>query len=381
MNKVYFPNLNGLRFIAALLVIVHHIEQFKDLLGFKNYWHNPFVAGVGKLGVTLFFVLSGFLITYLLLTEKHETKTISIKDFYIRRILRIWPLYYLVIGLSFFVFSKIPFLEISDWSTFLFDRIALKLFLFVVFLPNLALITFPPVPFASQSWSVGVEEQFYLIWPILMKKAKNKEFILYFVIVSYLIIYLIGFPLLKQFYWSNYMQVIKDFVHFLSIDCMAIGGLFALYLFKKNKILKFLYNKYIQITTLVSLIILIGLGVGIPYVHFEVYAILFGIVILNLASNPKSVLNLEYKPLHYLGKISYGIYMYHPLGIIIALKGLNILGTRSVLLQYFFCILITTLIASLSYHFLESYFIKKKVLFSKILSGDTSANERLKKII
>ena len=92
MKKIYFPNLNGLRFIAAFMVIVHHVEQFKSLFGLENVFHeSPFISIVGKLGVVLFFVLSGFLITYLLLVEEEVTGTISIKSFYIRRFLRIWP--------------------------------------------------------------------------------------------------------------------------------------------------------------------------------------------------------------------------------------------------------------------------------------------------
>ena len=370
MNKVYFPNLNGLRFIAALLVIIHHVEQFKSLLGYENHKPNVIVNGIGKLGVILFFVLSGFLITYLLLAEEEETKTISVKDFYIRRILRIWPLYYLVIVLSFFIFSRISFLEISHWSALLFERFSLKLILFIVFLPNLALITFPPVPYASQAWSVGVEEQFYFLWPVLMKKVKNKAFVLYSVIISYLFIFLVGFPILKLFYWSNYIQVVKEFMHFCNIDCMAIGGVFALYLFKKNKILAFFYHKYVQLFTLIAVIGLIISGYSIPYVYVEIMAVLFGVIILNLASNLNCIMKLEYRPINYLGKISYGLYMFHPLGIIISLKVLNHMGTRNIILQYFFCILLTTVIAGISYHFFESYFIRKKAQFSKILSGD-----------
>ena len=71
-QKIYFPNLNGLRFIAAFLVIIHHIEQIKSLSKIENYWETiPFIGIIGKLGVVLFFVLSGFLITYLLLAEEH----------------------------------------------------------------------------------------------------------------------------------------------------------------------------------------------------------------------------------------------------------------------------------------------------------------------
>ena len=82
MKKVYFPSFNGIRFIAALSVIIYHIEQTKMMYKFDNYFDIPFMHIMGKLGVILFFVLSGFLITYLLMQERKETNTISIKDFY-----------------------------------------------------------------------------------------------------------------------------------------------------------------------------------------------------------------------------------------------------------------------------------------------------------
>ncbi|MBL0102606.1 MAG: acyltransferase [Bacteroidetes bacterium] len=98
-NKIHFPGLNGLRFIAAFLVLVHHNERIKLRLGLENFWESQFIIVVGKLGVILFFVLSGFLITYLLLKEEKKTGSIHVKQFYIRRILRIWPLYFLIMGL------------------------------------------------------------------------------------------------------------------------------------------------------------------------------------------------------------------------------------------------------------------------------------------
>lgn len=102
-DKVYFPNLNGLRFFAAFIVLLGHQEQMKSYyLEMDPYLlvKNP---DSGQLGVILFFALSGFLITYLLLMEEAKTKTVSVKDFYIRRVLRIWPLYYFLILLVFFV--------------------------------------------------------------------------------------------------------------------------------------------------------------------------------------------------------------------------------------------------------------------------------------
>ncbi len=98
--KVYFKNLDGLRFIAALLVLIHHAEFFKqDAVEGVSAVYYEYTKHFGLLGVNLFFVLSGFLISYLLMEEQRRTNTINIKNFYIRRILRIWPLYFFY-GLS-----------------------------------------------------------------------------------------------------------------------------------------------------------------------------------------------------------------------------------------------------------------------------------------
>ena len=79
MSKfLHFPNLNALRAIAAFLVLIHHIEQFKNVFNLDNYWNIPFIQVIGKLGVVLFFVLSGFLITYLLMNEEKNTNKINI---------------------------------------------------------------------------------------------------------------------------------------------------------------------------------------------------------------------------------------------------------------------------------------------------------------
>lgn len=108
-QKFIFPNLNAIRFIAAFFVIIHHTEQFKELFHINNVFNIPFVYAVGKLGVILFFTLSGFLITYLLLRERENRKKINIKNFYMRRVLRIWPLYYLIVVLSFLLFLSSVF--------------------------------------------------------------------------------------------------------------------------------------------------------------------------------------------------------------------------------------------------------------------------------
>jgi peptidoglycan/LPS O-acetylase OafA/YrhL len=120
------------------------------------------------------------------------------------------------------------------------------------------------------------------------------------------------------------------------------------------------------------LLILIGYGITVPYIHYEFYAVLFGILILNLAANKNTLISLENKAFHYLGKISYGLYMYHMLGIVIAFKGLKALGINNIVLLYLASMLLTVIISGLSYSCFERFFIKKKIRFSKVISGDNS---------
>ncbi|AFM03732.1 putative acyltransferase [Bernardetia litoralis DSM 6794] len=360
-NRVFFPNLDGLRFIAALMVLMPHIEQIKSLLNLE-YSYKFYPVEFGKLGVALFFVLSGYLITYLLLVEEDIYKNISIKKFYLRRIFRIWPLYYLVVLLSFFVFPHISFLDIGMYNEQnLSDK---NIILYLLFLPNIAI----GVPFISQTWSIGVEEQFYLIWPVLMKYIKNKYILFISVFLAYFAILL----LLEKF--SIYPKI-QALLYWFKIDCMAIGGFFALLLFNKSNLLLLLYSKSVQIITYCLILGLLITKTFIQIIHFEVFSILFGIVILNLSSNEKTILNIEGKLINYLGRISYGIYMYHVIAIVIVLKLLVFLNISNILLQYLLSIILTIVISSISYTFFEKYFINIKRKFSRVTSGeDTKKN-------
>ena len=99
--KIFFKGLNELRAIAALAVLFHHVELFKNKEGFSsllNFKYSSYlISHIGRNGVNLFFVLSGFLITFLLLQEKENNSTIMLKKFFLRRIFRIWPLYYFIL--------------------------------------------------------------------------------------------------------------------------------------------------------------------------------------------------------------------------------------------------------------------------------------------
>lgn len=368
---IYFPGLNGLRFIAAFLVLIHHNEHIKQRFQMPNFWDVPFIEVIGKLGVILFFVLSGFLITYLLLKEEETAGTIAVKKFYIRRVLRIWPLYYFLLALGFFVFPYLNFTQFPNNYNNLFSAHSSNLILFLFLMPNVAYILNGAIPFISQMWSVGVEEQFYFQWPLLMKRNKNKEKLLFSIILFYIGIKFGCFALNKYFLSSNGLKIFLSFWEIFNIDCMAIGGLFALYYFRRDhKILNFFYSKFTQWIVLLSLIILIAFGIHIPYIHFEFYAILFGVLILNLATNPNVILKLEYKPLDYLGKISYGIYMLHPFAIFVSIKLLKLFLIDNFFIETGTAIFLTIAIAAISYEFLEKKFIKKKLAYSMIVSGD-----------
>ena len=106
--KIYFNNLNGIRFLLAFMVIILHTAAIKQHNGLPNYLSDaPYLYVAGEIAVSLFFTLSGFLITYYLLIEKQKTNTIRLKLFYFKRILIIWPLYFLAIILYWLIIPNL----------------------------------------------------------------------------------------------------------------------------------------------------------------------------------------------------------------------------------------------------------------------------------
>ena len=372
-SSVYFENLNAIRFIAASLVVFHHIEQFKAIFGLPNFWNNEVVFIIGKLGVILFFVLSGFLISYLLYKEKELTNTIGIKNFYVRRILRIWPLYFLIILLALFLFPHIDFFSIPGVTKeMVFQNLTFKLLLYVFFLPNLVLNIYGTIPFASPTWSIGAEEQFYLIWPVLNKYFKNKYVLIFSVILIYRLIkrYMLYLPN------SDFTIIFKGFWQSTPIQCMAIGGFFALIVYDtkskfSNKLKHILYSKLLQWSVLILTVFFIFNAFQIYFFHYEFYSILFGILIMNFAANPKRIFSMENKILNYLGKISYGLYMFHSIVIVVVIKICQHFNWSSNFIIYPLTFILLILVSSISYTFFEQYFINKKIKFTTVLSGDS----------
>ena len=380
-DRVYFPNLNGLRFIAALMVIIHHIEQFKSIYGLPNNFSSTTIQIFGELGVILFFVLSGFLITYLLLEEESQTGTILIRNFYVRRVLRIWPLYFLIVIVALLVLPNIPIFVLPGYDRAeIYSDLPGKIFLYLFFLPNLVSPLFGVVPYASLTWSIGTEEQFYLTWPVLLKHIKKYRLLLMFLIVF-------GYLFFARALYSSR----TDFLPFkyeisalwstFNIDCMAIGGFFAMLLHTRSQLLKSFQNKYLFYLALVLASVMIYQGIYFPILTFhgvkfeylfkEFYALWFGIIILNFASNKEILISLESRIIRYLGKISYGLYMYHPICIALVLNALLPFKQTSDFMLYPLSLSATIMVAGLSYKYFESYFLKFKRKFTIVSSGET----------
>jgi peptidoglycan/LPS O-acetylase OafA/YrhL len=411
--KVYFPGLNALRFFAAIAVVVTHVELMKKYLGFTNLWsdiwdirygirstafeaiqlgqlkwYHPLVFELGPLGVNFFFVLSGFLITYLLFEEKKKTKTVRISHFYVRRILRIWPLYYFVLILGFFVLPQFDLFHVPGQSAALSNHFWENLICYALILPNLAFAIFSEnggaVPNIGQSWSIGVEEQFYLLWPLILKYTKKP---LVVIIVSTVLLLVVKFIVLVMLESepSRTLIIIKNFLVMSKIESMAIGGLGAYFLYyKKNYVLSVIYNPLIQAF---SFLLIPALLFFTHRMYQDGSHLLssasFLIIIMNISSNENSLIKLSGKFLHALGRISYGVYMYHMMVIVFVLNLLKQMkvphdaleGFNGVLL-YFGVIALTLVIAQLSYTYLESFFIRKKAAFTKVISGDAARKKK-----
>jgi peptidoglycan/LPS O-acetylase OafA/YrhL len=417
MTKTYFPGLNALRFFAAMAVMITHVEFTKKVMLHGDrfwlkidtwiqgnalssmlregppqpiHWISPFVTFGGYIGVIFFFVLSGFLITYLLLEEKRVSNTVEVKKFYMRRILRIWPLYYFLVILGFLVLHNIPWFEVISQEDEFFKHYWLNLISYVFLLPNLSFaFVMEAVPNLGHLWSIGVEEQFYLLWPLLLKFSKKPMRTLWTFLIGVLAFKLISLLVIRVMFPGpppdpdlmifSPVETFKRFVGSLKFEAMAIGGIGAGWVFyRRERILQVLYHKSVQWLALIAIPAIVLLTpVKLYSALYLLFSVPFLIIILNVATNPDCMYRLQGPILNYLGKISYGIYMYHLICIAFVFHVLDYFidfplrleGWHSALL-YVFSIPLTLGVSALSYHFLEYPFIRKKRTFTTVISGD-----------
>lgn len=372
-KAIYFPGLNALRYFAAAAVVVCHVEEMKGISLFPN--HYATVYGLGTLAVTFFFVLSGFLITYLLLVEKKESSTVRIKNFYVRRALRIWPLYYLIAVIGLLIVPHISALDIPEFSAKVIPEYPSNVALYALFLPNIASGLKYYVPYASQLWSVGVEEQFYLFWPWIFKYVKKPlPFILAVIVVFVLMrvgcTYALAHWPEQQATWS----VLYKILDLTRIDCMAVGGVGAYLLYREAAWFRTYFINYkAELVSVLVPLFLIVTSIKLGDVQHTLYAFCFLIFIINVSCKEKSLFRLEGKLWAFLGNISYSIYMYQYLAIglvLLLFKKLNAVSfaAPSNLLFHVLCQLLVIVMAQLSYRFLETPFLKLKKKFMIVQS-------------
>lgn len=371
-EKLYFKNLNGLRFIAAMMVLYMHCYFFTygEKIASSTFFGH-FFRHTGTYGVKLFFVLSGFLITYLLLNEQKTKNRINIKNFYIRRTLRIWPLYFLVgIGGTIagpLVLSK---LGIAVDNSFLWENLAYVM----VFGINFQLIfdTFNR-GIVEILWSVCIEEQFYLIWPWLIILFRKN--LLPILVITTLIG--VATPFIFDFIGNKNWNSPAYFFTTSAFSMFGTGGILAYALFKNYwKENSFIYKKWFQILIL-SLTIGLCFNVFFPLndsLFFKknlsniASALLFGMMIIQLISK-NALFSLENKWLNEGGKISYGIYVYHTFVAQIIIRLLPKMGvTQQSFLYEIVCpilvALLTIIISYVSYYTFEKFFLNFKKKFT-----------------
>lgn len=404
----YFKNLDGLRFLAAFAVILGHCQHvILQYQGFSPY--SPFANKLAAFGVDFFFVLSGFLISYLLIQEIHKTGTINIRAFYYRRLLRIFPLYFLVglLGIitgDFWV-KQFNYLSLFDgkyvdyvYNVKDFTQNLLFLGTFSINFQTLLGLQNPVSSLAvGHFWSLAIEEQFYLIWApaLFIFKRHVGIVILLFLAVGFYFNHLPETNF-KSYYMFPYNFTVNRFWYFglgaafawlLQHFSIKMLGDWVLLSLKKRKVppsvFRLISVPYLLMIAVLSvqlgcLILIFNYLFGSIYYPINAYIIdaliaLFIIAVAVADYSILSVLCLENKVFKYLGKISYGIYMFHIFSIYSTykiLKNIGIVEKSDVF--YILCPIIATLIsiglAALSYRFFEQRFLalkdKKVVLFN-----------------
>ncbi|MCR9088739.1 MAG: acyltransferase [Rhodobacteraceae bacterium] len=294
---------DGIRAISIALVVLAHLHVFLGLarLDLLPYRALPLVSG--ETGVMAFFVLSGFLITSLLVHEQRETGHVDLKSFYIRRTLRIFPVYFACI---FFILLIRFFLntDISDTS-----MVYAALYIYN-FIPREAYSTT-----LGHTWSLAVEEHFYLLWPFLFLafyqrlQARLALYVLGFVITSHvLLVILLNFTDLDMFYrvrnWS-----------FIAGGHIALGCLMALIVL--SDLPRLIEQLALPVAGCIGVLLFFCSAlIGPAGEHLRPFGIALMICWVYLNQESRIVRSLEIRPMVYIGQISYGIYMYQ--GIFLA---------------------------------------------------------------
>lgn len=343
------PNLYPLRFVLAIVVVIFHLPTISRTIGLPFCENLLPVFFKGELAVYYFFSLSGFLILRIIYTEISTTRSFDFKRFYLRRIARIYPVYYLVFAIGLLVYHVVlPRLHIPFDINYSLSEIISN---FVLLVPNVFVINHPDTGgILIVLWSIGIEEQFYLVVPVLLYLFRKHMIPAIITVLSLLLLVLLLLPAFYQF--RNF------YFYFL------FGGLLSiLALTRKTQLL---HHPFVHISVYALCILSFFTNLfnfSNPFIYHVFNMLVSGFTITLLGDYPRFV--VKSRILNYLGKISYGIYMYHMIAITGVLFIVNkyrlftsLNTTLFTVLLNFLVICCTVLISHLSYRYFESKFYK-----------------------
>jgi peptidoglycan/LPS O-acetylase OafA/YrhL len=363
-DRVFFSGLNGLRAIASLAVVFSHTTQGLSAFGLDSFVFGASATGevtatlLAGFGVSMFFTLSGFLITYLLLEEK-ELGEVNIKNFYIRRILRIWPLYYLYLLLA--IITLIVF-NVKFQKT--------SILLYLLLSANVPFIINQALPFLAHYWSLGVEEQFYSFWPWMVKRSKSL-LATTVLLCAGLMIFKIAIHLVDLRMHNANTQLLYSTIHVTRFHCMLIGAIGAILYRQQNVLFIKLTNNYFAQFLSWAIICLVAINKFhvASFIDNELISIVSVFLIIGQIQKERRIVNLNVGAADFIGKISYGIYVMHPLMIFYLAQVINFSNAQNVfsyVLVYGAVFTSTILISYLSYYFFEHRFLILKEKYSTV---------------
>lgn len=340
----YIRGFDGLRAISVLLVILAHGSTLYDHLPENDLYRvRLYALFSGETGVMAFFAISGFLITHLLLKEKERSGSINIRHFLIRRFLRLMPVL-LVFLMAVAVFSQAGFFVVNQMAW-----MAAGLYFFN-FLPH----TYNVVEL-THTWSLGVEEQFYLLWPLVLKFMRDT----FFTKILLLLLLICGVVLVMFHQWTvsgnawqkQFMQDYRPFRWFIPAIAPVIAGAMASWLWnrKSPRFMRWINGK----DGWVLFAVLFFSPVYLPDPVFRLHYLLQGMAIAVLLTKVMEHQDafwtkfLEFSALRFIGRISYGIYIWQ--GLFLRTGP----GSENAFQQFPLNLLFTFMAAVLSFYLME----------------------------
>lgn len=244
----------------------------------------------------------------------------------------------------------------------------------MLFAANIPFIFEFTLPFLDHFWSIGVEEQFYLFWPWLIKKTKENSF-------SIILSIVVVINVIRYFLWWKYPYSDSAIFSIVNrFDCMMVGGLGAMLFYEKNTVfLKLFDNKLIQ---LLSWILVMLMAFNVKFINAivdtTIVTVISLVLIVGQINVKNRVINLDLPFFNFIGKISYGIYVYHILIIFIFsifFKNIDIQENYKLFLVYSSVVSGSIIVAYISYEYFEKYFIKLKNNFAVVKSSTSRPNK------